>query len=265
MGRRSIILSILIHLVILGAIAYFYERLEDKKADLTNTPMTAQIITREPVPVIRKQTPQIVPKKPISPAPYNQQPQIAHQKESPVLNKPVISPEPNEHVVNLPPSPPSVSEQKSTKPPPIKGDIFDTDIIERHAMKGSSAPDSGNIVMPDFEDTRHGGVTFQVDNMKYFGYLQRLKETIQGKWEYPEMDQRRGIFGDLIVEFTINKDGTLAAAHLIRTSGHRSLDEAALDSIRNAAPYWPLPDDWHAKTFTIKGHFVYILDMMRRY
>jgi protein TonB len=144
--------------------------------------------------------------------------------------------------------------------PPIIGDIFDADIIERQSAKRYAPDDTGNITLPDFEDTSKGGVTLQVDNMRYYGYLQRLKESIQGRWIYPKSDQQKGNYGDVILEFTINKDGSLSAVRLIRTSGHRSLDEAAMDSIKNAAPFWALPDDWHAKTFTIKGHFVYVLN-----
>jgi protein TonB len=269
MKTRSIILSIMIHLIILGAVIYFYKRLEDIKADLPNKPMTAQIITRKPVipkpthPIIQKIpiTP-IIPKNPIQPAIV--QPQI--ERQAPIQNQNPQTIEPDQHIDSIPLPPPTVYQPKSARiPPPIKGDIFDTDIIEKHSMQSRSAPDSGNIALPDMDDISHGGITFQVDNMKYYGYLAKLKETIQGKWEYPLIEQHRGNYGDLILEFTINKDGTLFVVRLIRTSGHRSLDDAAIDSIKNSAPFWPLPDDWHAKTFTIKGHFVYILNMMRRY
>ena len=44
---------------------------------------------------------------------------------------------------------------------------------------------------------------------------------------------------------------------LVRTSGYRSLDEAAMKALKDAAPYWPLPEDWKEEELTVKGHFIY--------
>ena len=46
---------------------------------------------------------------------------------------------------------------------------------------------------------------------------------------------------------------------LVRTSGYRSLDEAAIKALKEAAPYWPLPEEWKEEALTIKGHFIYSL------
>ena len=44
---------------------------------------------------------------------------------------------------------------------------------------------------------------------------------------------------------------------LVRTSGYRSLDEAAMKALKDVAPYWPLPEDWKEEELTVKGHFIY--------
>ncbi len=125
--------------------------------------------------------------------------------------------------------------------------IFDRDVIAKLPQRGEpggSRPDSG-------------GITFNTKDFRYHGYLQRLRERIEHIWRYPEDAARNGIYGDLYIRFTITKNGKLGSVELVRTSGHRSLDDAAIRALRDAEPYWPLPDEWGSDTFTITGHFVY--------
>jgi protein TonB len=49
----------------------------------------------------------------------------------------------------------------------------------------------------------------------------------------------------------------LGAVELIRTSGHKSLDDAAMKALKEGEPYWPLPDEWGMEAYTIEGHFIY--------
>lgn len=102
-------------------------------------------------------------------------------------------------------------------------------------------------------------LTFSTKEYKYYGYRTRLKEKIENIWVYPYEAIQKGIFGDLIIEFTILKDGRLGSVELQRTSGYKMLDDAAIKALRDAAPYWPLPKEWKEDSFTIKGHFVYSL------
>lgn len=134
------------------------------------------------------------------------------------------------------------------------GKLFDTDIIRRHANESLKKKETSNK-KADIDDG--DVVTFDVDDMKYRNYLRRLRESIESVWVYPEAEARRGIYGDLYISFTISKNGTLASVRVLRTSGHRSLDEAAVKALRDASPFWPLPTDWGRDTFTIQGHFVY--------
>jgi protein TonB len=99
--------------------------------------------------------------------------------------------------------------------------------------------------------------SFDVKDLQYSGYLQRLKERIETIWIYPPDAAAKGIYGELVIEFTIKKNGSLGAVELIRTSGHKNLDDAAIKALRDAEPFWPLPKEWGVEAYTIKGHFVY--------
>ena len=102
-----------------------------------------------------------------------------------------------------------------------------------------------------------GAITFSTGDMKYWGYMQRLKQKIESVWVYPQWAIRRGIYGELEIRFTILKNGSLGDVTVVRTSGYPVLDEAALKALRDGQPYWPLPDAWGVKSFTVDGHFLY--------
>lgn len=132
--------------------------------------------------------------------------------------------------------------------PGVSSKLFDSNVINKYAKNTKKSGKSNK---------KRGHFTFNVSNMKYRSYMQRLKASIEGAWTYPKSAARRGIYGDLYISFTILKNGRLGSVRVIRTSGHKSLDDAALKALRRAAPFWPLPNDWNMKSFTIKGHFVY--------
>jgi protein TonB len=128
----------------------------------------------------------------------------------------------------------------------IRDRLFDRDIIaklskqEQEGIKNSSS------------------ITFDTEEFKYYGYMQRLKEKIESAWKYPLDAAARREYGDLYIQFTIKKNGKIGAVELVKTSGHPSLDTAAIKALRDADPYWPLPDAMGKESLTITGHFVYL-------
>ncbi len=147
---------------------------------------------------------------------------------------------------NLKDSPPAVT-QGTGFPSGIKREnLFDKDVIKKFVEKEKVQKEESTV-------------TFDAKEFKYYGYMERLKEKIEGIWRYPSDAALRGIYGDLYISFTIKKDGSLGSVELLRTSGHRSLDEAAMRALKDAAPYWPLPEEWGRDGFTITGHFIYSL------
>lgn len=147
-------------------------------------------------------------------------------------------------------SPPSPTEETAPVQPGEKGTdtaprsyLFDKKTIEKYARESSPA---------------QKGLTFDTSDFRHRGYMRMLKERIEGIWQYPKEAARRGLSGDLYMKFTIKKDGRLSEVTLLRTSGFRELDEAAIKAVKKAEPFWPLPDDWDKDDLEIKGHFIYI-------
>ncbi|MCZ6541898.1 MAG: energy transducer TonB, partial [Nitrospinae bacterium] len=74
---------------------------------------------------------------------------------------------------------------------------------------------------------------------------------------YPVDAARRGISGRLTLRFQISKDGNLMNVRLIDNSGYNILDEAALQAVKTAAPYYPFPVTIDRETLSILATFIY--------
>jgi|GEM_PF-371608 len=143
---------------------------------------------------------------------------------------------------------------------PLKKETLDMVQQGKVFSARQSAKEAGAIIAKKQEDSKEkSSLTFDAREFKYHGYMTRLKDKIEGIWHYPADAAMRGIYGDLYVEFTIRRDGSLGRVELVRTSGYKSLDDAAIKALKDAAPYWPLPDEWKQDALTIKGRFVYSL------
>lgn len=76
-------------------------------------------------------------------------------------------------------------------------------------------------------------------------YLDQWRRKIEriGNLNYPEKAKRQGIFGSLTLKVAINADGTVDEILVIRGSGHKILDDAAIRIVRLTAPFAPLTND----------------------
>ncbi|MBI4697510.1 MAG: energy transducer TonB [Nitrospirae bacterium] len=146
----------------------------------------------------------------------------------------------------------AVPEQRGVLPEEKKGlplnpgeFLFDKETIEKYAQK--KTPDESK------------GLTFDAPELEHRGYMKKLKDKIESVWHYPEEAARKGLSGELYINFSIHRDGSLGEVRLVRTSGYSFLDEAAMRAIKDSAPFWPLPDDFKEDEFPITGHFIYML------
>ncbi len=103
-------------------------------------------------------------------------------------------------------------------------------------------------------------VNLNTTTIKYASYLLHVKEKIENVWEYPTRAERQGIQGVLIIEFSINQNGTIYNVKVLRSSGQKMLDKAAVNAILNAARYNTFPHYWTIKRLNIIGTFIYRLN-----
>jgi TonB family protein len=87
----------------------------------------------------------------------------------------------------------------------------------------------------------------------------KVRQRIANAKYYPRIARRRGIEGQPVVTFTLDKGGRLMKAGLARTSGYQLLDQAALEAVQQAAPYPEIPAELNAETFQFKLPISFIL------
>lgn len=141
----------------------------------------------------------------------------------------------------------SANQKPDSIGPTLKEKLFDKKVI-------------GDIAKRNVEkEEKNRTFSFDAEEYRFLIYNRRLKERIESIWHYPPDAAAQGIYGDLVIKFTIKKNGQLGAVELVRTSGHKNLDDAAMEALKDGAPYWPLPKEWSMEAYTIEGHFVYSL------
>jgi len=80
---------------------------------------------------------------------------------------------------------------------------------------------------------------------RFANYMDAWRTIVErlGNLNYPEEAVRRGISGALLMDVAINPDGSLYSVRVLRSSGHKVLDDAAVRIVKLAAPYPPLSED----------------------
>ncbi len=79
---------------------------------------------------------------------------------------------------------------------------------------------------------------------KYAAYEEawRMKVERIGNLNYPDEARKRNLSGSLILEVALLPDGEIKGIRVIRSSGHKILDDAAERIVRLAAPFAPFPE-----------------------
>ena len=205
---------------------------------------------------------------PPKPAPAPQQVAKAPEPPAPKVAEPTPAPTPAQQ----PPAPQPTPAPRETPPP--------AETAQRAAPPSPAAPEpsgpmtarsSGGIDLPAAMLRRppggglqggRGGVEgepipLDTPDPKYQDYFKILRERIQSKWTYPREAGDRGIGGALLIEFHIAKDGRLSYLEVRRSSGVEILDEYAVNAVKLAQPFPPVPDNLAKQVLAINGNFVY--------
>ena len=140
----------------------------------------------------------------------------------------------------------------------------------RSEGRGGDVPDVRRII-PDYHDFLKPGmkgtrarfreetVSLNTQEFRYISYFSKIKDRIEMNWNYPMLAQVRGQQGDLLLRFTIAREGDVERIVLLKGSGHPLLDEAAIAAIRKAAPFPPIPVRLELDRLNILATFEYIL------
>ncbi len=105
--------------------------------------------------------------------------------------------------------------------------------------------------MTDFAQRgRHRYISARTREFRDAVYLDAWRAKIEriGNLNYPEEAKRRNITGNLLLDVAINADGSLQGVTLLRSSGHKVLDDAAMRIVYLSAPFSPFSQEMKKDT-----------------
>ncbi len=90
-------------------------------------------------------------------------------------------------------------------------------------------------------------------------YQDTVKQRIEEVRRYPSWAKRRGIEGEVRTKFAILSKGLTQDIRIIHSSGSKVLDEEAVDTIRRASPFPPVPEEIDSSLVWMEVSIVFTL------
>jgi len=92
---------------------------------------------------------------------------------------------------------------------------------------------------------RHKAINASTKEYKYATYLDAWRRKVErvGNLNYPDEAKRKKLYGNLILHVAVRADGNIKDIRILRSSGHKLLDDAAIRIIKLTAPFAPFPPD----------------------
>lgn len=87
-------------------------------------------------------------------------------------------------------------------------------------------------------------ISAQTREYAYAAYMRAWVARVEriGNLNYPPEARERKIHGDLILTVAVNRDGSIESIDIVKSSGERVLDDAAIQIVRMSAPFNAIPD-----------------------
>jgi len=136
-------------------------------------------------------------------------------------------------------------QQDKVIPDTEKPEVTATELIDR-SMEMVNLNEQLNESMQAYaQRPRHIYVSARTQEFKYANYMSEWVKKVErvGNLNYPDAARREGLSGKLIMDVTMNADGTVRNINILRPSGHPVIDEAAIRIVNLAAPFAPFPSE----------------------
>lgn len=96
----------------------------------------------------------------------------------------------------------------------------------------------------------------QAGNAAASNYPGKILARLRRALRYPREARRERLRGEVRVAFTVSRNGAVGAIRVVRSSGSPILDQAAVETVRRAAPFPAIPDGRSSWPFTVPLAFV---------
>jgi protein TonB len=151
----------------------------------------------------------------------------------------------------------AIAELQSPPTPSPRPERPPERIVEQQAQPAKPRPVSAGSGGQNRADARRGGggenVTKAVTsgsgrgqaagNAAVSNYPGKIVTRLRRALRYPPQARRQGLSGEVHVRFTVASNGSVSTVSIARSSGSPILDEAALATVKRAAPFPPIPSE----------------------
>ncbi len=164
---------------------------------------------------------------------------------APLPDVPLQKPEPPKPVAQSPAPP---APEPSPAPEPPAAEVEDPSPLQTAVLPGN-AGEGGNTEFTDSGDanaTPGGGQPGGPG-----AYHDQLAAWLQQFHEFPDRAQRRKMYGETRVRFTIDRGGNLLNYEIVGSSGYEILDKAALATVKRASPMPPMPAELSGSQYEV--------------
>lgn len=150
------------------------------------------------------------------------------------------------------PSPDKINHSKNQEAPSLKIPIAKKNplvpnakqLINRALAMASSTGEIQSELKSDKHKVRHKYISVNTKDYKYAAYMEAWRAKVEriGNMNYPNKAREKELSGNLSLDVSLRQDGTVKEINIRRSSGHKVLDEAAIEIVKLAAPFAPFPN-----------------------
>lgn len=165
--------------------------------------------------------------------------------ESEKTGTPVVEPLPQKQIVHRERKTPTARVSRQTKP---KEEALPrpniTDILASTQQEiDRLTAEIDRISVNSARKPKRKAINASTQEYKYAAYLEAWRKKVEriGNLNYPDEAKRKRLHGNLVLHVALRPDGSVLKIRVVRSSGHKVLDDAAVRIVKLAAPYSPFP------------------------
>jgi TonB family protein len=136
-----------------------------------------------------------------------------------------------------------------TPKPSLMGSL---DRLERDMLGGGQG---GGGTLDRATGQQMGGLFFDPQGADFTAWINHLRNEVYRNWVVPQA-VLLGFSGQVDIEFTVSRNGTLHDLRILTSTGTAALDRAAANALLGSR-LLPLPADYAPPEVTIKATFIY--------
>jgi len=138
-----------------------------------------------------------------------------------------------------------VRQHEAESPETPKPDLNAAELIERSLEMVNLNEQLNQSMQAYARRPRQIFVSARTQEFIYANYMSEWVKKVErvGNLNYPDQARREGLSGKLMMDVTLNADGTVLNISILRPSGQPVIDEAAIRIVNLAAPFPPFPPE----------------------